>query len=417
MTRGYIDADRPSATGDRQPVTGSGDPSGYDPAVPPDPTAVRALLPSLAPDAYLNTGGCGPLAGPAAEAMADTIALTLRTPRGSAAGFERTAAQAAALRAAIGRTIGAPADEIALTGNTTDGLNVAAWGIDWRAGDEIVVPALEHPGLSVPLAAIARRHGAVIRLIDPGGDATDLEEAVARASGPRTRLVALSHVSWATGAVLDVAGAARAARRVGALVAVDGAQSVGAIPVDVASMDVDAYAFPAHKWLLGPEGLGALWIAPAAIDRIGLTASGFESGTDHAIGGGLTPHAGARRHEVSTLPAALLAGWRAAIEWLEGLGWDWVHAGTAERQAAARAGLEGLPGVRVVTPPGRQAGLVTFTVGDADPVAACAALAVRGVIVRWLPHPAALRASLGFFSDETDLARLLEGVTAIGGDC
>ena len=81
-------------------------------------------------------------------------------------------------------------------------------------------------------------------------------------SGPRTRLVALSHVSWATGAVLDVAGAARAARAVGALVLVDGAQSVGAIPVDVGALDVDAYAFPAHKWLLGPDGLGALWIAP-----------------------------------------------------------------------------------------------------------------------------------------------------------
>ncbi len=386
-------------------------------AVPPDPQSVRAQLPSLAPDAYLNTGGCGPLTAPAARALAEEAEQSLRRPRGSGPGFERTAAAAQALREAAGRTIGASGDEIALTANTTGGVNVAAWGIDWRPGDEIVVPALEHPGMSVPLAVIARRHGAVIRLIDPEGDAADLEEAVARVSGPRTRLVALSHVSWATGAVLDVAGAARAARAVGALVLVDGAQSVGAIPVDVTAMDVDAYAFPAHKWLLGPEGLGALWMSPRALGRIDLTASGYESGTDHALGGGVVVHPGTRRHEVSTLPAALLPAWRASIEWLEGLGWAWIHARVAAAQEAARAGLAGVPGIGMLTPAGPQAGLVTFTVPGLEPERACATLAGRGVVVRWLARPAALRASLGFFTDEADVTRLVEGVTAIGGGC
>ncbi len=129
------------------------------------------------------------------------------------------------------------------------------------------------------------------------------------------------------------------------------------------------------------------------------------------------PHRGARRHEVSTPPAALLSAWRAAIEWLEGLGWGWIHARVAQAQAAARAGLAGVPGVRIVTPPGRQAGLVTFTVDGADPARAAAALAARGVIVRWIAHPPSLRASLGFFSDATDVSRLVEGVTAIGGGC
>ena len=387
------------------------------PRVPPDLRAVRASLPSLEPDAYLNTGGCGPLCTAAAEEILRWTASWVRSPRGSLAGFERTAAEAARLRAAAGRTVGAPEDQIALTSNTTGGLNVAAWGIDWRPGDEIVVPALEHPGLAVPLAAIARRHRLVLHLIDPEGDEPDLERAVARVAGPRTRLVALSHVSWATGAVLDVAGAARAARAVGAMVLVDGAQSVGAIPVDVATMDVDAYAFPAHKWLLGPDGLGALWIAPRALGRIDLTASGYESGTDHAMGGGLTLHPGARRHEVSTLPGALLGAWRAAIEWLESLGWDWIHERVADRQAAARDGLARIPGVRVLTPRGRQAGLVTFVVEGTDPERACAALARQGVIVRPLPRPAALRASLGFFADEDDVARLVSAVTAIGGGC
>ncbi len=391
---------------------------GYDGPVDPVLRAVRAQLPSLAPGAYLNAGGCGPLPLAAAAALRDWADDAVGRVRGSLASFEAMVEESSAVRAAAGRVVAAPAAEIALTANTTTGLNVVAWGLDWRPGDEIVAPALEHPGLTVPLAVIARRHGAVVRWIDPGGSGEGLAAAVAAACGPRTRLVALSHVSWATGAVLDVAGAARAARAVGALVLVDGAQSAGAIPVDVAALGVDAYAFPAHKWLLGPEGLGALWVAPEAMDRIDLAASGYESGAGHGPGGALTPHPGAQRYEVSTPPAALLPAWRASIEWLEGLGWGWIHRRVAEAAAEGRAALEAVAGVRVLTPAAPQAGLVTFVIEGRDPQAACAALAERGCIVRWLERPAALRAAFGFFSDASD-AELLSGlVTAIArGDC
>jgi L-cysteine/cystine lyase len=387
--------------------------------VDPDLHAVRALLPSLRSDAYLNTGGCGPFPVAAARALRDWSEAAASSARGSAAGFGAVAAEAAAVRAAAGRTVGAPPGRIALTANTTEGLNIVVWGLDWSPGDEIVAPALEHPGLSVPLAVIARRRGVVVRWIDPDGLEEDLEAAIGDACGPNTRLVALSHVSWATGAVLDVAGAVRAARRAGALVLVDGAQSVGAIPVDAAALGVDAYAFPAHKWLLGPEGLGALWVSAEAMRRIDLGAAGYDSGTDHGPGGAIAPHAGAERYEISTLPAALLPAWRAGIEWLErDLGWAWIHRRVADVQARARSALAATAGVHVLTPPGPQAGLVTFTIAGAVPQEACAALAARGVIVRWLERPAALRASLGFFTDGADVARLVEGVTAIaGGDC
>ena len=376
------------------------------------------MLPSLRTATYLNTGGCGPLPAVAAGALREWSRASLHRVRGSLAAFEEMMAEAEATRAAAGRTIGAPAEGIALTANTTTGLNVVAWGLDWAPGDEIVAPALEHPGLTVPLAVIARRHGAVIRWIDPEGTEEDLPAAVARACGPRTRLVAVSHVSWATGAVLDVAGVARAARAAGALVLVDGAQSVGAIPVDAAALGVDAYAFPAHKWLLGPEGLGALWVAPEALGRIDLAVSGYESGAEHGPGGAITPHPGAGRYEVSTPPAALLPAWRASIEWLEGLGWRWIHDRVAAAREMGRAALEGIPGVRILTPASGAAGLLTFVIEGRDPQEACAALAGRGVIIRWLERPAALRASFGFFCDAVDVERLAEGVSAVArGDC
>jgi L-cysteine/cystine lyase len=384
-----------------------------------DLDAVRAQLPSLAGRAYLNSGGCGPLPLAAAEAIAAWAGEAARRPRGSAEGFAAVEEEAARLRAAAGRVVGATPERIALTGNTTDGLNVVAWGIDWRAGDEIVMPAMEHPGMAVPLAALARRAGLTLRLVDPEGTGEGLADAVAAVVGPRTRLVALSHVAWTTGAVLDVAGVARHAHDAGALVLVDGAQSAGAIPVDPAALGADAYALPAHKWLLGPEGLGALWIAEDAMERIDITASGFESGTDHRPGGGLTLHPGARRHEVSTLPAGLLAGWRAALEWLEGLGWEWIHRRVREVHGQARAALERIRGVRVVTPAGPQAGLLSFRVSGRDPVLGCARMAAEDVIVRWLPHTPLVRASLGFFTDASDVARLAAAAraVAVGDGC
>lgn len=374
---------------------------------------MRAHLPCLATRVHLNTGGCGPLPDHAVSAGGAWAARALADGRGDADWFEAVAGEAALTRAAVARVIGAAPADVALTANTTTAVNIAAWGIDWRPGDEIVTPALEHAGMAVPLATIARRHGVTVRLIDHDGMGTDLAAQVAAACGPRTRLVALSHVSWATGVVLDVAGVARAAHAAGALVLVDGAQSAGAIPVDVAATGADAYAVSAQKWLLGPTGLGAVWIAPGAVERIDLTHAGFQSGTGHAIGGGITPHPGARRHEVSTLPAALLAPWRTSIAWLEELGWGWVHGRIAEAREGARDALARIRGVTVLTPAAPCAGLVTFTIDGADPAEACGALAADGVLVRWLEHPPALRASTGFFTDASDLARLALGVAAV----
>ncbi|HET6689430.1 MAG TPA: aminotransferase class V-fold PLP-dependent enzyme [Miltoncostaeaceae bacterium] len=383
--------------------------------------ALHAALPSLADETYLNTGGCGPLTRAAADALAGWAAEALARGRGSLEGFGRTEAASVALRDDLGRLMGdADGARIALTGNTTDGLNRAAWGVDIAPGDEIVTPALEYPGTLVLLANLARRRGATLRLIDPEGTEDDLEAAVGAVAGPRTRLVVVSHVSWSTGALLDVAGAVGAARRAGAAVLVDAAQSAGAIPVDAAALGADAVAFPAHKWLLGPEGLGGLWIAPEAEGRIDLTFTGFETGRDHRPGGGLALHPGARRHEAATLPAALLPAWSASLRWLEGeVGWDRVFAGTRAAQAAARAALAAIAGVDVLTPPGSHAGLVSFTVDGRAPEAVARRLAADGVIVRWVRRPEVLRASLGFFTTDADVARLADAVAAVatGGDC
>ncbi len=213
--------------------------------------------------------------------------------------------------------------------------------------------------------------------------------------------------------MLDIAGAGRAGHAANALVVVDGAQSVGAIPVDAAVLGVDAYAFPAQKWLLGPEGLGALWIPAATRERVDLTFCAYEAGIDHQPDGRLTLYPQARRYEISTAPLLLAHGWLAGLTWLERLGWAEIYARVQRNQLAARAALADVDGVGILTPPGPQAGLVVFVPGGRDPEAAFWGVMRAGVCLRWLVAPPALRASLGFFTSESDLESLAAGVRGL----
>lgn len=378
-----------------------------------DLPAIRAELPLLASQAYLNTGGTGPLPVPVAQAIGSAAEAQLTMARMGPEGVELTEQTLARLRAAAARVIGAEGDDLTVTTNTTVGMDIVVWGIDWRPGDHIITTELEHPGLSVPIATVARRLGLRVTRLGRAQCELELEAAVRDAAGPRTRLVALSHVSWSTGAVLDVAGAARAAREVGALTLVDGAQAAGAIPVDVRNLGADAYAFPAQKWLLGPEGLGALWIPEATRAVVDLTFCAYEAGTDHQTDGTLSLYPQARRYEVSTAPILLCHGWLAGLAWLEEIGWQEIHRHVAAAQQAVRAGLADIDGLEVITPPGPQAGLVVFGTFGADPEAAFRRVLAAGACVRWLTAPPALRASLGFFTSPSDIECLLAAVRGL----
>ncbi len=369
---------------------------------------MRARLPALEAETYLNTGGAGPLPDRAAEAMRAMVDIQVARGRMSERAVEDGRARQAALRAMVGRVVGRPAAEIAIAQSSTHAMNVVIWGLGLRRGDNVVTTNMEHPGLAVPLATAAARAGATVRMVDVGDGSGPLEEAVGRVITTRTRLVALSHVSWMTGAVLDVEGAARAASSVGAITLVDGAQGAGAVPVTPVDWGIQAYAMPAQKWLLGPEGLGALWIAPEMLDRIAVTTAGYETGEDHGWDGSVAMHGDARRYEASTFPEILLAGWTASLEWLDGLGWSRVHEGTREAARACREAMAGTRGVRLDPPTDADSGLVAFSVPGTAAEQVAAALSARGVVVRPLPPPGGLRASCGFFTNAGDIERLTE---------
>ena len=244
-------------------------------------------------------------------------------------------------RAAIAAVMVAGPGSIALTHSATGALNIAGWAIDWRAGDRIVTTGSEHIGVLGPLTTIRDRFGAELVLADVGEEDESTMAALDRAIGPGTKLVALSHVTWTTGARLPIARIVELAHARGALVAVDGAQAIGAIPVDVGALGPDFYAVPAQKWLLGPEGMGALYVAPEVLDRARRTFAGDDSFATYDLGGSVSVQPDARRFEVAGYHPPSVVGMARSVAWLSMyVGLDWVHRrGTA--LAAAGGGPAG----------------------------------------------------------------------------
>ncbi len=368
---------------------------------------LREQIPATHGVAYLNTGSVGPLPTPVAEAMKQWSERELKEGRIGAAAHHSAQEVRARARAAVAALIGAETEEIALTHLTTEGINIVVWGIDWRPGDEIVITNLEHPAVFLPAWSVEQRLGVKVVVADMGLGDRDPVGAMAAALSERTRLVVLSHVAYCTGALLPVAEIARVAHERGALVLADGAQAAGALPVDVRRLGADFYAVPGQKWLLGPEDTGALYVSREQIASLRQTFVGYASMAQQTFGQPLLPHADARRFEVGSRHAPSIAGQEASLAWLrEEVGLEWAQARTAHLVARAREALGELPRASVLTP-SACAGLLTFTVADADPEALAARLDARGVIIRWIRAPRALRASFGFFNTEEDLERLL----------
>src|SRR3990172_1994926 len=236
----------------------------------PDPeklAAIRAALPATVAGIYLNTGTSGPLPAATVSAMRELEDWEERVGRADPAGWDAFLERMDECRGVLAALLSAGPESIALTHSTTDGMNIATWGVDWRPGDRALTTNAEHPGLLGPLVAVRDRAGVALDIVDVegGGDPALIQERIAAAMTPRTRLVSLSHVLWTTGAVLPVVEIGRIARERGVWYAVDAAQSAGAILVDAEAIGADFIAFPGQKWLLGPEGTGALWASPRAV--------------------------------------------------------------------------------------------------------------------------------------------------------
>ena len=352
----------------------------------------RAEFPALDRVAYLNAGTNGPLARRTVEAMAAQEQADLETGRGGAAYFERTLELRDEVREKLAAAVGVSPDRVALASSTTNGCNIVLAGLGLGEDDEVVTTDGEHFGLLGALAVSpARVRVAPVRELPP----EQALEVLLREVTPRTRLLALSHVCWMTGNRFPVAELSEAT---GVPVLVDGAQSVGAIPVDTSGFDF--YAFSCQKWLCGPDVTGALVVANP--DDLRIAAPSYLSQERYEPSGEFEPRAGAARFDPGWTAPPALAGLSAAL--------DLAPEGRFERAAEIAGRCRELLAERfeVVTAPD-QGTLVSFR-AEGDSAEVVKRLYEQGVIIRDVPGHGWIRVSCGWWTSDSDLARLMQAL-------
>ncbi|MEL3929675.1 cysteine desulfurase [Aeromonas enteropelogenes] len=325
-----------------------------------------------------------------------------------------------AARETVARFINAPhSREVIWTRGTTEAINLVAqsWGMsELQAGDEIVLSTLEHHANIVPWQLVAQRTGAVIRVI-PLDERGDLDMAAYLAMlGPRTRLVSVAHVSNALGTVNPVEQIVAAAKAVGALTLIDGAQAVAHLEVDVQAIGCDFYAFSGHK-LYGPTGIGVLWGRTALLERIPPWQAGGEM-IDRVSFSGTTFNTLPFKFEAGTPHIAGAIGLAAAIDFLMEQDRGLLASHEAVLTDYLVAGLRQVPGLHLVGEPGQRAGAVSFLLTDIHPQDAATLLDMQGIALRVGHHCAmplmdslgiggTIRASLACYNNRDDVDALL----------
>lgn len=347
--------------------------------------SLREEFPVCARLAFLNAGSDGPVPRRAMQAAQDEIARQADEGRYEPY-FVRRAALRRELAQAYAALLGADPDEVSLTTTTTHGIALAAAG--FGRSDRIVTTDEEHPGV----------YGALGRARERGAEVTVAPfDSVHEAVDGSTSAVFCSHVSWMRGAVAPAELA-----ELDVPVVLDGAQGVGAVPVDVKSLGCAAYAGSGQKWLCGPDGSGMLYVAAGFRERVpALVASYWNlSEPDAGLDAPLWPDA--RRWDSAGLSGETTRYALASLEVLAETGWDRVQS-DGTRLAALLVELLAADGHTVLER--GETTLVTWEAGD--PPAAKARALDQGVVIRDIPRRDLLRASVGAWNDEGDLERLL----------
>ena len=370
---------------------------------------------------YMNTGFTGPSPEPVLERVREVMEKEATVGPASVEGLQQSRQISEEAREVIASLLNASTDEVAVTHGTTEGLHVAIYGLKWQPGDEFVTCNLEHPALATP-ANVLEERGVTVKRVEIPANASSGEalEALSSAMTAKTKMLALSHVQYSCGLKLPAKQLIEAAHRVGALVALDGAQTGGQLNIDVKALDVDFYSISGQKWMLGPNATGAVYISARHQRTI---APLF---TTHAVAdarampgdgpGGGNPM---MRFRIASQSPALTAGFTTAIKLLQQIGLDEVEAHTHALGTRLRQGVAAIPGCGVTGPATADAscGLTAVVVEGWEPRQLVDALWERWrIAVRAVNFPPAIRFSTAPFNTEAEVDKALEALRMLAGE-
>lgn len=415
----------------------------------------RQQFPALANKAYFNYGGQGPLPEPALEAIYQAYKrVQLGGPFSGEVGAW-VVQEAMLTRRAIASELAVPPETIALTEDVTVGCNIALWGIDWKAGDHLLLSDCEHPGIVASVMELQRRFNIEVSVCPLAATLNegDPVAVIADSLRPNTRLLVISHILWNTGQVLPLAEIVKVcheppltppcqgggqedfsliqgdgqeelsliqrgeqeelpAKNHKVRVLVDAAQSVGVLPLNLIESGVDFYAFTGHKWWCGPEGLGGLYVSAEALADLHPVFIGWRGIVTDANAKVLGWKSGSQRYEIATSAYPLYAGLRSAIA----LQHEW---GTIEERYAEICRLSKylwerlseLPDVECLRKSAPEAGLVSFRLTNGMPHKKLVDLLEKqGIMVRTILNPDCVRACVHYFTTEAEIDKLVGAI-------
>lgn len=293
----------------------------------------------LLPDGYihLQTGGVGAMPRPVFDATVAAMSAVEFDPAGETYG--PGIGRIDKVRDKVGRLLRCEADDVVLTASATAGMFLIAQGLPFRPGDRILTTDHEHPAGRLGWEWAARRYGIAVDVLQISPAAADpqaIVEQFARAIRPETRVLSFSHILFTTGVRLPAEELCALARERGCLAIVDGAQSAGAMPVDVAAMGCHAYSASGHKWLTGPKGTGLLYLSPELgeqVDALPLQAGRRANSDSTGIGN-----------------IAGMHGLGSATDYVQSLGLEAIEAHNLALRRELHDALAELPGISIPSP-------------------------------------------------------------------
>ncbi len=377
----------------------------------------RRQFPALNNKAYFNYGGQGPLPSRSIDAIIQFYQQIQQLGPFSQPAYDLVQQQQDLTRSAIAMELGVTPGTITMTEDVTVGCNIALWGIDWQPGDHLLLSDCEHPGIIAATQELQRRFQieiSVCPILDTLNQG-DPVAAIADYLQPNTRLVVISHILWNTGQVLplkQIMHLCHTAENQPIRVLVDAAQSVGVLPLNLAELAVDFYAFTGHKWCCGPDGIGGLYVSPEAMPELSPTFIGWRGITKDKSGKPTGFQADGQRYEIATSAYPLYAGLRHAIE----LHQDWGNPTQRYQRICDLSQilwqkLSEIPHIHCLknTPP--EAGLVSFTVENGMSHGAVVnALQKQNICLRTILDPDCVRACVHYLTEPTEIEQLVEAI-------
>ncbi len=351
---------------------------------------------------YLNTGSLGPSPLEVIDGLHATTRQLESNPVGE--NWGPLGNQMELVRKKVADFIHADVDEIVLTRNTTEGLNLIAQSLLFEAGDEIITTTLEHGGGEVGLDFLVKTKGAVLKKVElplPGNTVAEIVEIIERNITPKTKLLMLSHVNTITGMLMPFAEIAKITRPKGIYLIADGAQAPGLVNVDVKALGVDAYSASGHKWLMGPKETGFLFIRKEFQELVrpvftfsGLTAYSASSGT----------------RNVSTI-----IGLGLALDFHNRIGTDKIQQRTLQLRNYCLAELKKLKGLKIISPESSalSTGIVSFSLDTVKNSEIFSKMKERDIVVKLLSQHNAIRISCHMFVSKKDIDTFIKELTTL----